>query len=179
MILSLYYPLAEAVSSHTLLIGYYHGLLVRDIDADLLTDKMFSIGLLTVDEQAVISSSHSVCHRNWLLLEYVRRKGRVFLSKFCELVREKWPQISSQLYIGITVHPWIGLLLDLPQSLSLALTGASKGICIHNYVLLNKLTDAHVHIQHNAPLVTKIYNYCITCYLRGMQFSRMPSMYFC
>ena len=139
VILSMYNPLAEAVSSDTLLIGYYHGLLLRDIDADLLTVKMCSSGLLTVNEKSVISSGHSVCHRNWLLLEYGRHKGRLFLLEFCELVQGKWPEISSQL--NITTHHRTVALLNLlnlpqsrwPQSVSLILTGASTGMYYSMY----------------------------------------------
>ena len=126
----MYYPLTEAVSSHTLLIGYYHGLLLRDIDADLLTEEMCSAGLLTVDEQLFIFSGYSVCHRNWLLLEYIRHKDQIFLSEFCELVQEKCPEISSQLNTGITTHPWTAALLYLPRSLSRIFTGASTGMFI-------------------------------------------------
>jgi len=89
--------LLEAVSISTLLIGYYHGLLLRDIDADLLTDQMCSNGLLSVHEQTVISSGHTVHYRNWLLLECVRHTDLQLLPKFCELVLEEWPEIGSQL----------------------------------------------------------------------------------
>ena len=83
------YLLVGAVSIHTLLIGYYHGLLLRDIDADQLTDKMCSTGLLTDYEQTIISSGHTVHHRNWLLLEYVRHMDQQLLSKFCKLLQEE------------------------------------------------------------------------------------------
>ena len=98
------YIFVEAVTFATLLIGYYHGLLLRDIDADLLTDKMCSIGLLTVDEQSFISSGHTVYHRNWLLLEHVRHMELKFLLKFCELVQEEWVEIGSQLITGTYAH---------------------------------------------------------------------------
>ena len=91
------------MSISTLLIGYYHGLLLRDIDADQLTDKMCSSGLLTDHQQTVISSGHTVHHRNWLLLEYVRQLDLEFLLKFCELLREKWPQIGTQLIMGMSL----------------------------------------------------------------------------
>ena len=84
----------------TLLIGHYHGLLMSSIDADLLIDKMCSIKLLTTDEQAIISSGHSVYHRNWLLLEFVRHLHVHALVIFCELVQEIWPQVGSQLITG-------------------------------------------------------------------------------
>ena len=94
--------LVGAVSIPTLLIGYYHGLLLRDIDADLLIDKMCSTGLLADHEQTIISSGHTVHHRNWLLLEYVRLMDLESLLMFCELLQEEWPEISSQLIAGIS-----------------------------------------------------------------------------
>ena len=89
-----------AVSIATLLIGYYHGLLLRDIDADLLTDKMCSTGLLTGDEKSVISSGHTVHHRNWLLLELIRHFELQLLLQLCKLVKEEWVEAGSQLTAG-------------------------------------------------------------------------------
>jgi len=86
------------------LIGYYHGLLLRHIDADLLTDKMYSVGLLSTHEQTVICSAHSLYQRNWTLLEYTRYMDIQVLMTFCELVQETWPQVGSQLIIGIYTH---------------------------------------------------------------------------
>ena len=98
----MYYPLVEAVSGYTLLIGYYHGLLLRDIDADLLTGLMYSNQLLTTGEQNVICTGHSVHHRNWLLLECVRHIEHVaLLSMFFDLVEEGWPKIGSQFNTGM------------------------------------------------------------------------------
>ena len=97
----MYIYLVGAVSILTLLIGYYHGLLLRDIDADLLTDKMCSTGLLSIHEQIVISSGHTVHHRNWLLLECVRHMHPYLLLEFCKLVQEEWPEIGSQLITGM------------------------------------------------------------------------------
>ena len=91
------------MSISTLLIGYYHGLLLRDIDADQLTDKMCSTGLLTDYEQTIISSGHTVHHRNWLLLEYVRLMDQQLLQKFCKLLQEEWPEIGSQLIMGMLI----------------------------------------------------------------------------
>ena len=96
-----------AVSIATLLIGYYHGLLLRDIDADLLINKMCSTGLLTGDETSVISSGHTVHHRNWLLLEHVRHFELKLLLQFCKLVKEKWVETGSQLTTGTYVHSYI------------------------------------------------------------------------
>lgn len=91
------------MSTSTLLIGYYHGLLLRSIDADLLTDKMYSVRLLTSQDQVVISSGHSVYQKNWLLLGHVRHMDVQALLKFCELVEETWPQIGSQLIAGLCI----------------------------------------------------------------------------
>lgn len=88
------------MSLPTLLIGYYHGLLLRDIDADLLVDKMCSAGLLIDHEQAVICNGHTIHHRNWLLLEHVRHLDLPLLLEFCELVLGEWPAVGSQLLIG-------------------------------------------------------------------------------
>ena len=84
----------------TLLISYYHGLLMSSIDADLLIDKMCSSKLLTNSEQAIVSSGHSVYHRNQLLLEFVQHLDVNAVVTFCELVQEIWPQVGSQLIIG-------------------------------------------------------------------------------
>ena len=92
-----------AVSVATLLIGYYHGLLLRDIDADHLTNKMCSTGLLTHDEISLISSGHTVHHRNWLLLEHVRKFELKCLLQFCKLIKEEWVEIGSQLIAGTYV----------------------------------------------------------------------------
>ena len=92
-----------AVSIPTLLIGYYHGLLLRDIDANQLTDKMCSTGLLTDYQQTVISSGHTIHHRNWLLLEYVRQLCLESLLKFCKLLQEECPEIGTQLIMGMYV----------------------------------------------------------------------------
>ena len=89
------------MSIPTLLIGYYHGFLLRDIDADQLTDKMCSTGLLTDHQQTVISSGHTVHHRNWLLLEHVRHMDLESLPKFFKLLQEEWPEIGSQLIVGM------------------------------------------------------------------------------
>ena len=94
------YILVGAVLIPTLLIGYYHGLLLRDMNADQLTDKMCSTGLLTDYEQTVISSGHTVHQRNRLLLEYVRRMELKILFEFCKLTLEEWPEIGLQLITG-------------------------------------------------------------------------------
>ena len=91
------------MTTATLLIGYYHGLLLRSIDADMLTNKMCSVGLLTAHEKLIISSGHSVYQRNWLLLYHVHHMDVQSLSTFCELVEEIWPQIGSQLIAGVWI----------------------------------------------------------------------------
>ena len=103
----MYIMMIGAVSIATLLIGYYHGLLLRDIDADLLTDKMCFTGLLTGDEKSAISSGRTVHHRNWLLLEHVRHFELKFLLQFCKLVKEKWVETGSQLTTGTYVYSYI------------------------------------------------------------------------
>ena len=89
------------MTTATLLIGYYHGLLLRSIDADVLIDKMCPIGLLTAHEQSIISSGHSVHQSNRLLLNHVCYMDEQALITFCELVQEIWPQIGSQLIAGM------------------------------------------------------------------------------
>ena len=76
---------------------------MRDIDADLLTDKMFSTGLLAADELSVISSGHTVHHKNWLLLEHVRHFELQRLLEFCKLVKEEWVEIGLQLTAGMYI----------------------------------------------------------------------------
>ena len=110
------------MSVATLLIGYYHGLLLRDISVDLLTDKMYSSGLLTADDQFFISSGHSVHHRNWLLMEYVRHMDLQFLLEFFKLVEEEWPEIGSQLNAG--THVYYNIILCIPKAQLVVVTWA-------------------------------------------------------
>ena len=91
-----------AMTTSTLLIGYYHGLLLKRINADLLTDKMCTVGLLTSQDQTIIASGHSIYHKNQLLLGYVRHMDVQASLTFCELVQEIWPQIGSQLIAGVS-----------------------------------------------------------------------------
>ena len=67
----------------------------------MLINKMCSTGLLTGDEKSVISSGHTVHHRNWLLLEHVRHFELQLLLEFCKLVKEEWVEIGSQLTAGM------------------------------------------------------------------------------
>ena len=73
-------------STSTLLIDYYHGLLLRDTNADSLMGDLYSIGLLSTREQNIVLSGHSSHHRDWLLLEYVRHMDSQALLVFSELV---------------------------------------------------------------------------------------------
>ena len=84
----------------TLLIGYYYGLLLRDVESDLLIDQMYSDNLLTTDEQNFITFGHNVHQKNRLLLEHVRHMDGQNLVVFCELLQNKWPQIGTQLLTG-------------------------------------------------------------------------------
>ena len=90
------------MTTSTLVIGYYHGLLLKSVDADELIDKMCSARLLTPHEQIVISSGHSVYQKNCLLLGHVRHMDVQALVAFCELLQEIWPQIGSQLVAGMS-----------------------------------------------------------------------------
>ena len=96
----IYCSVSAMMTTATLLVGYYHGLLLKSIDADLLKDKMHSVGLLTAHEQVTISSGHSVYQKNLLLLNHVQQMNVQAFSMFSELVQEIWPQIGSQLIAG-------------------------------------------------------------------------------
>ena len=85
---------------------------MRDIDADLLINKMCSTGLLlTGDEISVICSGHTVHHRNWLLLEHVRHFELELLLPFCNLLKEKWVETGSQLTTGMYLATYIYLYI--------------------------------------------------------------------
>ena len=88
------------LSTSTLLIGYYHGLLLRDTNADSLIGDLYSTGLLTAQELNVILSGHSSHQRNWLLLEHVRHMDSQALLALSEVVKEVWPHIGMQLITG-------------------------------------------------------------------------------
>ena len=91
------------IPTPTLLMGYYHGLLMRDIDIDQLMDKMFSRELLTDQDQNLIFTGYSVYQRKCLMLNYARCMGTKQLLVFCNLVQELCPEIGSQLKIGMSV----------------------------------------------------------------------------
>ena len=88
------------VSNSIILIGYYHGLLLRDIDADFLVEEMLSVNLINPHDHSLILSGHSLHQRNWLLLEHVRHLDSWSLQVFSELVCESWPEIGLQLTTG-------------------------------------------------------------------------------
>ena len=84
----------------TLLIGYYYGLLLKSIDADLLINKMCSVGLLTAYQKTVVSGGHSVYQKNRLLLHHAIQMNVPALTRFCELIQEIWPLTGSQMIAG-------------------------------------------------------------------------------
>ena len=90
-------------SPSTLLIGYYHSLLLRTIDADVLLNQMYSNGLITPRDRELILVGKSNHQRNWLLLEYVRHVAMEELVKFCKLVKESSPQLGLQLVTGMGI----------------------------------------------------------------------------
>ena len=86
----------------TLLIGYYHGLLMKNIEVNLMVDKMSSNNLLaTNDQEMILAAGHSIHQSNWILLECVRCMGMQALVKFCEFVREILPEVGFQLLTGM------------------------------------------------------------------------------
>jgi len=91
------------IPTPTLLIGYYHGLLIRDINLDQLMYKMYSSGLLTDQGQDFISTGYSVYQKKCHLLDYPRCMDIKQLLVFCNLVQELCPEIGSQLKIGMGV----------------------------------------------------------------------------
>ena len=95
-------------SPSTLAIGYYHGLLLRDIDFSVLMGSMCSKDLITEDAQNLISTGHSVYQKKWLLFEHARSKENIFLE-FCKLILELWPKIGSQLNIGMYIINYVDI----------------------------------------------------------------------
>ena len=108
-------------STSTLLIGYYHGLLLRDTNVDSLIVNLYSIGVLSAQEQNMILSGYSSHHRNWLLLEHVRRMNSKNLLAFCELVKDFWPQIGMQLVTGTYIRIRTYILMIIFMVLCLCL----------------------------------------------------------
>ena len=88
------------MSTPTLLVGYYYGLLLRDIDGDQLWDKMSTSGLLTAHHQHLISAGYSVHQKKHLLLEVVRQMDDKSFVMFCGVLLELWPDIGTQFNTG-------------------------------------------------------------------------------
>ena len=88
----------------TLLIGYYYILLMRDINADLLIDRMSLNGLLAAYDQELILTGQSIHQRNYLLLEHVRHMETQALMKFCEFVQVISPQVGLHLIEGKCIN---------------------------------------------------------------------------
>jgi len=88
------------ISISTLLIGYYHGLLMRDIGVDQLNTKMHTSGLLTANDQNSLLASHSSHHKKYLVLETIRHMDEENIFKFCHILKEVCPQICLQLNKG-------------------------------------------------------------------------------
>ena len=124
------YLLLGSASYSTLLIGYYHGLLLQVVDSDLLTDEMCSVGLLTVDEQIVIDSGCSMYQRNRLLLEHVRRMNVHALLEFCKLLHNIWPQIGMQLITGLSLCACLLLSDSLIYSLTYTHVHTYTSVCL-------------------------------------------------
>ena len=91
------------MSISSLLIGYYHGLLLRDIDVDQLSDVMCSSGLLAADDKILIVVSHSSHQKKCMLLEIARHMNEENLPHFCQAVQEVCPQIGLQMNKGTRV----------------------------------------------------------------------------
>ena len=106
------------VSTSSLLIGYYYGWLLRDIDVDQLTDAMCSSGLLTANDKLLIAVSHSSHQKKCMLLEIARHMNEESLPNFCQVVQEVCPQIGLQMNKG-TEHLVVLIVLcyrDSPKS---------------------------------------------------------------
>ena len=89
------------MSTPTVLVGYYHGLLLRDINVDQLCNKLCSSGLLTTHDQHLISTGYSVYQKKYLLLETVRHMDEKSLLVACGVLYELWPEIGAQLNAGM------------------------------------------------------------------------------
>ena len=103
VVLCIMCTLLAMIPTPTLLIGYYHGLLMRDINIDQLMYKMYSSGLLTDQGQDFVSTGYSVYQKKYHLLDYPRCMDIKQLLIFCNLVQELCPEIGSQLKIGVGV----------------------------------------------------------------------------
>ena len=82
------------MSTPTLLVGCYYGLLLRDIDG------MSTSGLLTAFHQHFVSAGYSVHQKKHLLLEAVRQMDDKSFTMFCGVLLELWPDIGTQFNTG-------------------------------------------------------------------------------
>jgi len=88
------------MSTSLLLIGYYHGLLLRDIDVDQLSNVMCSTGLLTDVDKILLSTCCSIHHKKYLLIEIARHMDKGNLLQFCQAIQEVCPRIKCQMKKG-------------------------------------------------------------------------------
>ena len=89
------------LSAPTLLVSYYHGLLLRDMNVDQLCDKMSSSGLLTTHDQHLISTGYSAYQKKYLVLESIRHMDEKSLPVVCGVIHELWPELGTQLNAGM------------------------------------------------------------------------------
>ena len=84
---------------------------MRDINADLLMDKLSSDGLLAAHDQELILTGQSMHQRNCLLLEHVRHMEMQAIMKFCEFVQGSSPQVGLQLIKGNYAHTILSIYI--------------------------------------------------------------------
>ena len=89
------------MSTSTLLIGYYYGLLLKDVCIEQLITKMCSSDLLTVHDKTIISTGYSGHQQKYILLEISRHLDAKNLTAFCKLVEEFNPNVGMQLNKGM------------------------------------------------------------------------------
>ena len=94
-------------STPTLVFGYYYDVLLMYINADQIVTKMISAELLSLHDQDVIFTGHSVYQRNKLLLHYVKFMDVISILVFCKLNQSIWPWIGSQFVAGMYVHMYM------------------------------------------------------------------------
>ncbi|XP_065896972.1 uncharacterized protein [Dysidea avara] len=88
-------------STPTLVFGYYYDVLLMYINADQIVTKMISAELLSLHDQDVIFTGHSVYQRNKLLLHYVKFMDVISILVFCKLNQSIWPWIGSQFVAAV------------------------------------------------------------------------------
>ena len=88
------------VSISTLLIGYYYGLLLRDLNVEETVEIMRSNDSLASQDQALVFSGYSGHQRKIILLEIIRQKDLKYISAFCELMIDFDLEIGSVLLKG-------------------------------------------------------------------------------